>query len=229
VDDSLRRDSGRHHTRLTVAEWARQREPNLEISAKSEPEPVLLEYNLVAVLDDPADSRDLLRRWERIQTAAGGVGFVAMSGTGEVGGPDPYQAPVGERPVATTDSQKVSRHAGRKGLRGAIPGMLIGAVAIGLLALLLGAGPGGLIGAALGGALFGAVAGGVASFVAGTGWSEAYKESFVDPVVTDVVFASIHSDDADMITKAIDAADLSTDRLLSLDRDGHPTPVDPGV
>ena len=159
MDDDLRRHSSAHDT-LTIGEWAQQREPNLAVSAKSEPEPVLMQYNLVAVLHDPADSRDLLRRWERIQTAAGGVGFVAMSGTREIGGPDAYEAPIGERPVATTDSQKVSRHASRKGLRGAIPGMIIGAIAIGLLALLLGAGTGGLIGAALGGAVLGAVAGG---------------------------------------------------------------------
>jgi hypothetical protein len=229
VDDSLGQDVGRNDTRLTIAEWASRREPNLAVSGKSEPEPLLLEYNLVAVLDDPADSRELLRKWERIQTAAGGVGFVAMSRSGEVGGPDAYQAPAGQRPDATTDAQKVSRHSARKGLRGAILGMVIGAVVIGLLALLLDAGTGGLIGAVLGGAMFGAVAGGVASFVAGTGWSEAYKESFVDPVVTDVVFASIHSDDAELIARAVEAADLATDRLLSLDRDGHATSVDPGV
>ncbi len=220
-------DEREHHQDvLTIGEWASRREPNLTVSSKSQPEPVLMEYNLVAVLDDPGDSREVLRKWERIQSAAAGVGFVAMSGSRAVGGPDAYRVSTNQRPVATTDAQRVSGHAGRKSFRGVLIGLVLGAVVLGLLALLLDAGVGGAIGAALGGAALGAVAGGVGSFVAGTGWSEAYKESFVDPAATDVVFASIHSDDADSISEAVRAADLPSGRLLSIDRDGRPIPLD---
>jgi hypothetical protein len=211
---------------VTLGEWASRREPNLFVTSKSEPEPVLLTYNLVAVLDDPADSRELLLKWERIRTAAAGVGFVALSSDKHPDGPDPYQAPSGQGAVATTDSQKVSGHAIRKVLRGAIPGCLLGAVVVALVAVVLEASAGRVIGAAVGGAFFGFIAGAVASFVAGTGWSEAYKESFVDPEATEVVFASIHSDQIDTIKEAANVAALADERLLSIDRNGRPAPLD---
>ena len=210
---------------MTLSEWARLRQPELFVTAKSEPEPVLLNHNLVAVLDDPADSRELLLKWERIRTAAAGVGFVALSSTRHPDGPDAYRAPAGQGPVATTDSQKVSRHTIRKVLKGALPGCVVGAVVVAVVAMVLGASAGSVIGAALGGAAFGFIAGAVASFVAGTGWSEAYKESFVDPDTTEVVFASIHSDQIDTITKAARVAALPDDRLLSIDRNGRPAPL----
>ena len=214
-----------HAKPVTLSEWARRREPRLHISAKSEPEPVLLAHNLVAAVHDPDASHELLRKWERIQTAAAGVGFVAMSSSPKADGQPPSkQAPGTVR--AATDSQRVTGHAARRIVRGAIPGGIIGAIVVGVIVAILAPDGGNVLGAALGGAAFGFVAGAVISFVAGSGWSEAYKESFVEPESTVVTYASIHSDDIDMIRKAAKVADVPGGTMLCVDRTGRAVPLD---
>lgn len=210
---------------VTLGDWARRREPALHISAKSEPEPILLAYNLIAAVHDPDASRELLRRWERIRTAAAGVGFVAMSSSPKADGQPPSEEAPGTVRAAG-DPQRVSGHAARRIVRGAIPGGVIGAVAIGLIAAILAPGGGNVLGAALGGAALGVVAGAVISFVAGSGWSEAYKESFVEPASTIVTYASIHSDDIDVIRKAAAVADAPGGTMFSVDRAGRTAPLD---
>jgi hypothetical protein len=158
---------------VTLSEWARRREPQLHISAKSEPEPVLLAHNLVAAVHDPDASRELLRKWERIQPAAAGVGFVAMSSVPQADGRPSYEEPGPTR--AEGDPQKVTGHAARRILRGAIPGGVIGAIVVG------------------------------------------------DTVVT---YASIHSDDLELIRKAAKAADVPGGTMLSVDRTGRAIPLD---
>jgi hypothetical protein len=217
--------NGRARSSLTLSDWARKREPRLYVSARSEPEPVLLEHNLIASVQDPEVSRDLLRKWERIQTAAAGVGFVAMSRSPRADGRPPYTRP---EPVdrAEGDPQKVTGHAARRIVRGALPGGLIGAIVIGVIAAILAPDGGNVTGAALGGAAIGFVAGAVISFVAGSGWSEAYKESFVEPATTELTYASIHSDDIDLVRQAAKVADLPSGTLLCVDRTGRPVPLD---
>ena len=70
---------------------------------------------------------------------------------------------------------------------------------IGVIAAILAPDGGNVTAAALGGAAIGFVAGAVISFVAGSGWSEAYKESFVEPATTELTYASIHSDDIELV------------------------------
>jgi hypothetical protein len=210
---------------LTLTDWARTREPRLYVSARSEPEPVLLQHNLIAAVRDPDVSRELLRKWERIQEAAAGVGFVAMSRSPRPDGRPPYTRP---EPVEGSkgDPQKVAGHAVRRIVRGAVPGGLIGAIVIGVIAAILTPDGGNVTAAALGGAAFGFMAGAVISFVAGSGWSEAYKESFVEPETTEVTYASIHSDDVDLVRRAAKVADVPGGTLLSVDRGGRSVPLD---
>jgi len=212
-------------SRITLSEWAKARDPDLFVVSKSEPEPVFLDYNLIAVSRDPRESRDLLRRWERVQPADAGVGFVAMSRSSE---PPAVNArvdvPSGE--VTTqADPQHVAGHAGRKVLRGALPGAIIGAIVLGILAGILTPDGSNVIGAALGGAAIGFAAGGVISFAMGTGWGEAYKESFIEPELADIAYSSLHTNDREMIAKAAELAKQSSDNVISVDRQGHPVDI----
>jgi hypothetical protein len=197
----------------------------LHVSAKSEPEPVLLTHNLVAILREPDAARELLRKWERIQPAAAGVGFVAMSRTPRADGRPPYERPT--EPVrAEADPQRVTGHAARRIVRGAVPGGLIGAVVVGVIVAILTPDGGNVTAAALGGAAIGFVAGAVLSFVAGSGWSEAYQESFVEPATTELTYASIHSDDIDFVRRAMKVAELPGGTLIGVDRRGRSAPLD---
>lgn len=212
----------RPHGAMTLGEWAQSQRSDLVVTSKSEPEPVMLAHNLVAVLDDIEEAREIVRKWERIQTAEAGVGFVAM-GRPETASP-PVARAVRRHDSGTpkTDPEKVTSHTGRRVLRGAIPGAVIGALVVGVIVAIGEPGLGPIIGAALAGAAFGFVAGGVASYVAGTGWSEAYKETFVEPEMYEVVFASIHSDDAGVIEQAAGATS-EAGRFVSVDRNGQRT------
>ncbi len=203
-------------TDLTLSQWARAHNTGLTVVSKSEPEPVLLAHNLIAVVTDPEVARDLIVKWERIQPSDAGVGLVAMSS-------DQIRHATPPSGAAKSDPEKVTGHAGRRIIVGAIPGALIGALIVGTIVAILAPSVGAVVSGALAGAAFGFVAGAFASFVGRTGWGEAYKESFVEPDTTDVVFASIHSDDADMIAEAAKVASLPNDVLLSVDRDGHAT------
>jgi hypothetical protein len=186
---------------------------------------VLLAHNLIAIVHEPHVSRELLRKWERIQPAAAGVGFVAMSRS-----PRPDGSPPSTRPApaerAEADPQKVAGHAARRVVRGALPGGLLGAVVIGVIAAILAPDGGNVTAAALAGAAIGFVAGAVFSFVAGSGWSEAYKESFVEPSTTELTYASIHSDDVDLVRQAAKVADMPGGTLICVDRAGRSIPLD---
>src|SRR6187397_1931258 len=95
---------------ITLSAWARRREPRLFISAKSEPEPVLLGHNLIAAVVDPEESHELLRKWEGLQPADADVGFVAMSSMPKADGRPPVEEPGG--PVrAGGDPQHFAGHA----------------------------------------------------------------------------------------------------------------------
>jgi hypothetical protein len=210
---------------MTLSEWARRREPRLHISAKSEPEPVLLDHNLIAAVHDPDASHELLRKWERIRTAAAGVGFVAMSSAPKADGQPPHEESPGTGRAAA-DPQRVTGHAVRRIVRGAIPGGIIGALVVGVIVAILTPDGGNVLGAALGGAAIGFAAGAIISFTAGTGWSEAYKESFVEPASTVVTYASIHSDNIELIRKAAEVAEVPGGTMLCVDRTGRAVPLD---
>jgi hypothetical protein len=210
---------------ITLSDWARGREPGLHVSARSEPEPVLLAHNLIAIVHEPHVSRELLRKWERIQPAAAGVGFVAMARSPRPDGtpPDTRSAPMDR---AERDPQKVTGHGARRFVRGALPGGLLGAIVIGVIAAILAPDGGNVTAAALGGAAIGFVAGAVVSVVAATERSEAVEESFVQPATTELTYASIHSDDIDLVRQAAKAADMPGGTLICVDRAGRSIPLD---
>lgn len=209
---------------ILLTEWIRDQVPSMPVSSVSVPEPVLLAHNLVGVVADPELARDVVRDWERIEPGDGAVGMVV------VGRPADHVAEVvsgeGAPPLrAAADPEGVTGHAAKRTVIGAIPGALIGAVVVAGLLILLGASTGLVIGAAIGGAAVGSVAGAVLSVAAGTGWGAAYKESFVDPVMTDFVLTSIHSDSPDRITAAWSAASRRDGvALYRVDRSGRAEP-----
>jgi hypothetical protein len=185
---------------------------------------------LIAIVHEPHVSRELLRKWERIQPAAAGVGFVAMSRSPRPHdlGPDsspPYTRP---QPVdrAAVDPQTVTRHSARRFARSALPGGVLGAIVIGVIAAILAPDGGNVTAAALGGAAIGFVVGAVVSVVAGSERSEADKEGFVEPATTELTYASIHSDDIDLVRQAAKVADMPGGTLICVDRAGRSIPLD---
>lgn len=199
----------------TLVDWINDHVPALTVVSASEPAPVLLADNVIAVSDDPERARSILRGWERIDNADGSVGLIVMSrGT---------STPPADEGV---DPERVTGHALRRIVIGALPGALIGAVVVGAVAALLTGWNGAVAGAALGGAAFGAIAGAVWSFVAGTGWSAAYTEGFVPPDTTDVVIASFHSKSSESIAAAIDSTSREDGvQLYRIGSDGTAVPI----
>lgn len=207
----------------TLAEWARRQAPGLAVVSASVPEPVLLQHNLVAVSEDSASTRDLVRAWERIEPADGSVGMVVLGRSPKSTAAD---AEAGlETPGA--DPEGVASHAASRAVAGGVPGALVGALLVVVIVLATGGGAGAVVGGALGGAAFGFVAGAVIGFTARSGWGEAYTHSFVPDEATSVVFASIHSDGAEPIERAMAAADPATAgvQLYRVDADGHARPL----
>jgi hypothetical protein len=201
---------------LTITEWARRQMPGFDIVSASVPEPVLLGHNLVAVFSEPDRAREVVRAWERIESADGAVGMVVMGTAPD----DPSEL----TRVSGADPEGVTMDAAVKSLRGALPGAVVGALLVAAIVGVLQGWSAMVVGAALGGAVFGAVAGGVMSYTQGVGWGEAYRHSFVDPEASAVVFASIHSDDAGQIDHALRAAAIDQDvDVFRVRRDGRVT------
>lgn len=188
----------------TLGEWAVEYAPGSHIVAASEPEPVLLAHNLIAVGRSVDTIRQVVLEWERIREPDAAVGFVAISSAPSDATPEPSGA----------DPEHVAEHTAAKVLRGAVPGALIGGGVIGLIVLAVAGWDTAVLGALAGGAAFGAVAGAVLSFAMGTGWGAAYTESFVPPDEADIAIASIHGhhrgflDDAESAVPEPEAVEL---------------------
>lgn len=198
---------------ITLADWVTRQAPDLDIVTTSEPQPVLQDYNVVAVSGTVEAARAVVLEWERIESHDGAVGFVAL-GPPSGGSDDP--TPAG------ADPRHVVRHTVLRANRGLIPGALIGATVVTLLAWFLTGWSGVLVGALVGGAAIGGVCGAFLAFASGTGWGAAYQDSFVEPGQTDLAVASIHSDEREVIADAIDAAaSLGGVRLYGIGRAGN--------
>lgn len=198
---------------ITLTEWVRRQAPDMAVMSSSEPQPVLQEHNVVAVSGTVEAARAVVLEWERIEPHDGAVGFLAL-GTP----PDERQDPT----PPGSDPQHVIRHTVARANRGLVPGALIGALFVTLLTwVFIGWSPV-LFGAAVGGAAIGGVAGAFFGFASGTGWGSAYRDSFVEPGQTDLAVASIHSDDAAVITEAVEAvAAIGEVRLYRIGRAGN--------
>lgn len=182
---------------ITLAEWVTRQAPDLQVTTSSDPQPLLQEYNVVAVSADVGAAREVVLEWERIEPHDGAVGFVALAAPSDDG--DDLTPP-------GSDPDRVVRHTLWTANRGLVPGAVVGAVVVTLFAWLLNGWSGVLVGAAVGGAAIGGVAGAFLTFTSGTGWGAAYRDSFVQPGETDLAVASIHSDEREVIAEAIDAA-----------------------
>lgn len=198
---------------ITLTDWVTRQAPDMEIVTSSEPQPVLQDYNVVAVSGTVEAARAVVLEWERIEPHDGAVGFVAL-GTPPDRRDDP--TPPG------SDPRHVVRHTVLRANRGLVPGAVIGAAVVTLLAWILTGWSGVLVGAFVGGAAIGGVCGAFLAFASGTGWGAAYQDSFVEPGQTDLVVASIHSDERDIVAEAIDAAAAVGDvKLYGLGRAGN--------
>jgi hypothetical protein len=153
-----------------VAEWLAGT-TGRRIVVESDPAPTWAAHNVVVTVDDPRVARHIIRDWERIDKADHEASDrrVALM----------ILAPPGSDVDDAGDDRAIARHALGRGLSGFVPGMLIGAVIVGLAAwLVVGSLTAALAGAG-GGVAFGGPIGAVYAFVAASGWSSAYRESFV--------------------------------------------------
>lgn len=196
-------------TDITLTDWVTRQAPDMAIVTASEPEPVLQDYNVVAVSDTVEAARAVVLQWERIEPHDGAVGFVALGADHRTAEQD-------------ADSRDVVRHSISRANRGLLPGAVIGAVVVTLLAWLVAGWSAVLVGAVVGGAAIGGVCGVFLSFTSGTGWGAAYQDSFVAPGQTDLAVASIHSDEPTVVAEAVDAAAASGGvRLYGIGRAGN--------
>lgn len=196
----------------TLREWAVRHSPGSYVVAASEPEPVLLAHNLIAVGRSVDAVREVVLEWERIRAPDAAVGFVALAPNPPDETPEPSGA----------DPEHVASHTAGQVLRGAIPGAIIGGAVIALVVLLIAGWDPVVLGALAGGAAFGAVAGGVMKFASGTGWGAAYTESFVPPGDATLAIASIHGHDGGFLDEAASAVPEPKDvELIRVDAAGR--------
>ncbi|HWL43970.1 MAG TPA: hypothetical protein VNQ73_13600 [Ilumatobacter sp.] len=199
---------------LTLREWAQGLAPGLDVVSASGPEAALEAGDLVAIFPTAEAARSVVLSWERIEAADAAVGFIAL-------GTAPDRQTELDRPTGV-DPEGVAGHTARRVLKGALPGAFVGAAAVGTTVAITSGSGAALVGAGLGGAAFGAVAGGVMAMVKGTGWGEAYQHSFVDPGATEIAVASFHSEDADHLSAAEQAAAEHPEaRLARVTADGR--------
>lgn len=195
---------------IAVSAWIRQHRPDLEPLVNTDPDPVLLEDNLVAFAPDPATGRDVALAFERTRTDHAEIGTVVLGSPTRV-------------PPPAADAEKVTGDAARKALIGAVIGAVVFATIIGLLTWVLFGGAPAVIGGAIGGALFGAGSVATWGYVISTGQSSAYSDSFVDPEAVELVAVSVHARDGGCIDAARDAiGDIDGLEVHRLDRTGHP-------
>jgi hypothetical protein len=195
---------------MRVSDWVARQRPDLKQVVNPDPDPVLLEDNLVAFVADPDVGRDVALAFERKRTDLAEIGTVVLG-------------PAHEFRPSIDDAEGVTGHAARKALTGAIVGAVIFALVIGLATWLLFGGAAAVIGGVIGGALFGAGSGATWNYVIGTGQSPAYQESFVDPDAVEAVAVSVHANGSACIDAAQESvAGIGGIELHRIDRDGQP-------
>jgi hypothetical protein len=190
-----------------IAEFARTVAPGLHIASDSNPEPVLREHNVVALVPTTEEARAAVLALEALDDDDSAVGVVVMGS----GAADDTPA---------VDPEGVTRAVAGRAIVGGIIGAVVGAVVVGVLTAVVFDGPG-LLGAVLGGPLLiGPI---VAIWVVfrRLGGSDAYRQTFTEPQRTDVSLVSYHTDDAGQADVAFSRLrDLGPRKLLITDRSG---------
>ena len=188
--------------------------PNLAVVSTSNPEPVLLRYNVVAVFDATEAAREAVVALEGLERDDASIGVTVL------GDHDPADV-VSE--TDRVDAEGVTREVMPRAVVGGIIGAIVGAVVVGVIAGII-AGGAAAIGGAIGGALLGAPIGAVWGAFVKMGGSDAYRQTFVAPQHRDLTLVSLHTDDAAEAAAAVDRLAQMTSRdVLVLDRDGRAT------
>ncbi len=186
---------------MTLREFATQEFAGLDIVSVSQPEPVLLDRNVMAVTDDVEQARAAVIALEDLEVDDARLGLVVLEP------PHPRQS--GWHDTGHADPEGATRLVAERAAIGAAVGAVTGSALIGLIAAGLAGGSSGLLGAVVG-AVAGAVLGAIISVFAGMGGSDAYRGTFVEPHETHVCLVSLHTNDRE-------EAKLARNRLAGRD------------
>jgi hypothetical protein len=176
---------------MTLREFAEQEFRGLDIVSVSQPEPVLLDRNVMAVTDDVDQAREAVLALEDLEIDDSRLGLVVLE-------PPHRWGP--EWKEGKADAEGATKPVTRAPM-GAATGAVLGALVIGALAAFLGNGSTGMVGLIVG-AVAGGVLGAIIAVFAGLGGSDAYRETFVSPKEMQVVLVSLHTNDRDEASAA---------------------------
>lgn len=176
---------------MTLREFAEQEFRGLDIVSVSQPEPVLLDRNVMAVTDDVELARAAVLALEDLEIDDSRLGLVVLE-------PPHRWGP--EWKEGKADAEGASQPVTRAPM-GAAAGAVLGALLIGGLAAVLGNGSTGMVGMLVG-AVAGAVLGAIVAVFASMGGSDAYRDTFVSPKESQVCLVSLHTNDRDEATAA---------------------------
>ena len=201
---------------MTLREFVHRQFAGLEIVSVSQPEPTLLDRNVVAVTDDLDQARQAVLTLEDLEIDDSRLGFVVLDG--------PYESAAWSHPEegdGHTDSEGATRMVVTRAVVGGVFGAVVGALVIGLIATILGNGGTGLAGAIVG-AFAGSVIGAIATVFSGMGGSDAYRQTFMTPTGSQICVVSLHTNDRAEADLARDRLAAKTwDGLLDVDARGH--------
>jgi len=178
-------------TMMTLREFAEQEFRGLDIVSVSQPEPVLLDRNVMAVTDDVQLARQAVLDLEALEVDDARLGLVVL---------EPAHRWGPEWKEGKADIEGATRPVTRAPI-GAVTGAILGALLIGGLAAILGNGSTGMVGMIVG-AVAGSVLGAIIAVFAGLGGSDAYRETFVAPEESHVCLVSLHTNDRDEASAA---------------------------
>jgi len=171
---------------MTLREFAEQEFKGLEIVSVSEPEPVLLDRNVMAVTDDVEMARAAVISLEDLEPDGARLGLVVL-GAAHLWGPEWREDKGKADPEGTTSPAA-------RAPMGAVTGAVLGALVVGALAALLGNGDTGMAGMIVG-AVAGAVLGAIVGAFTGMGASDAYRGTLVSPSEKHLCLVSLHTND----------------------------------
>ena len=173
---------------MTLREFAEREFMGLDVVSVSQPEPVLLERNVMAVTDDVDQARAAVVALEDLEIDDARLGFVLLE--------PPHAWGTEWHEAGHTDPEGATRLAAVRAAIGAVVGAVIGGALVGLIAAAMGGGNTGLAGAVVG-AFTGAVLGAIICVFAGLGGSTAYTDTFIDAKDSHVCLVSLHTNDRD--------------------------------
>jgi hypothetical protein len=203
------------HAGYGLNDVARRLAPKLRIVSASRPTPLLRDHNVLALTPDPETGRRLVLAVESIEHADEMLGTVVMSAV-------PSNAAVPDDGNGHVDPEGVGRQIVPRVLIGGLVGAIIGALVVGIGALILGATGWRLVGAAAAGAMLVSVFGAIWLTFAGLGGSDAYRQTFVDTATTELTIVSVHTDDPTEAESARSRLEAVDDvRIVLVDRFGQ--------